>query len=55
MILWGRCFGAVLLLFGVSAGYDGPVASVYHGYPGSQSYVNINFHEPDQKQVDISF
>ena len=35
----------------LSSGYDGPVSTIYHEYPGSQSFVNINFNEPGHKQV----
>ncbi len=31
--------------------YDGPVASIFHRYPGSDSFVNINFNEPGHSQV----
>ena len=41
----------VMLLLKSTSCYDGPVAAVYHGYPGSQSFVNIKFNEPDHKLV----
>ena len=28
--------------------YQGPVANIYHGYPGSGSFVNIQFNKPKQ-------
>ena len=33
--------------------YDGPVASIFHRYPGSDSFVNINFNEPGHSQVRV--